>query len=115
MASSPRLHKNEIVNLAGDPMDKDDYICVDHEDVFRLKKNQYDRNMSSPRGWSQKRGFRRTVEDAQCAFCSCKNAQKWRHADLLRTPLKNLVINDLSVNGKKTTQRGSGITEQDIL
>ena len=95
--------KFELVSTEGTSMKYDDYICLDHEELFRIKYRQFQRGQSFFRGFSCKSG--KGQEASVCSLCSSSDAYRYHQVDSIKAlTLKNFIINELQ--GNKTNKKG---------
>ena len=104
---------SEILSISGNLLKNDDKICSNHQDCFRIKYLQFKRGLQFTRKF---RNDRADDTSKFCVICKTSNSYHFYQIHTVKTAsLKDFIINQIHLEGKIVTRKGSGITENDHL
>ena len=105
---------SELLSIEEVPLQPDEYICFEHEDLFRIKHTQSAHGQSFNKSFFNP--YTKTKSAVSCAVCSCTESSKFHCVGGIKTlSLRNFVINEMKTSHLYTTRRGSGVTEIDHI
>ena len=105
-----------LKGVLGSPLNKEDYICFEHEETFRIKFLLKQRGLYFEPMYTSKFDKKEDSVNAWCAICESKTIMKYIRVNTIQSlRFKNFIFNEASISSKRVTRAGTGMGEADVL